>query len=188
MDGFRVYRVLAAGVVLALWAGCSVYETRYAFEPRPVDVAAAKPGAGDAEPVHTLVSVIGVRREDRKSQLPASVEVRLRVENTSPFAVTFDPASLALFSAGLERFPDPIARPEGPVDVAPSDNAVIEAFFPFPEGRGAGDFDLNGLNLRWTLEVGGHPVTGSASFLRLPTVYYGHYHYRVGIGYHRYDY
>jgi hypothetical protein len=173
--------------IAVILGGCSVYNARYVYEPRPIDIQSAKAGADEAEPARTLVTVVGVRREDPKAQLPACVEVRLRMENTSPFPVAFDPGSLALFSAGLERFPDPIVRPEGSIAVAPAGSAVIEAFFPFPDGRDPDDLDLSGLNLRWTLEVGGHAVTSSASFVCLPTAYYGRYHYRVGVGYHRYD-
>jgi hypothetical protein len=176
--------LIGAAVVLG---GCSVYNSRYVYEPRPIDVEAPRPGAEDAEPARTLVTIVGVRRADDKAQLPASVEVRLRVENTSPYPVEFDPGSLALFSAGLERFADPIVRPGTAVALEPADSAVVEAYFPFPEGRAPGDLDLSGLNLRWSLQVGGQPVTSSASFVRLPDAYYDRYHYRVGVGYHRYD-
>ena len=181
-------RVLCAAVALAVSGGCSVYDTRYLFEPRPLDVQSSKPGAAGAEPVRTLATVIGVRRRDSRSQIPASVEVRLRVDNTSPFPVSFDPGSLALFSAGLEQFPDAIARPHDPVELSPGGTAVVEAFFPLPDGRYPSDLDLSGLNLRWTLEVDGEPVTSSASFIRLPTPYYDRYDFRIGVGYHRYDY
>jgi hypothetical protein len=173
--------------VAVMLGGCSVYNSRYVYEPRPIDIEAPRPGADDAEPARTLVTVVGVRRADDKTQLPACVEVRLRVENTSPFSVAFDPESLVLFSAGLERFSNPIVRPEAPITIEPAGSAVVEAFFPFPEGRTLGELDLSGLNLRWSLQVGGQPVTSSASFVRLPNAYYDRYHYRVGVGYHRYD-
>ncbi|MHC4274733.1 MAG: hypothetical protein ACYSUR_13840 [Planctomycetota bacterium] len=173
--------------VAVMLGGCSVYNSRYVYEPRPIDIESPRPGADDAQPARTLVTVVGVRREDAEAQLPASVEVRLRVENTSPFPVVFDPGSLALFSAGLERFADPIVRPEAPIALEPAGSAVVEAFFPFPEGRTLGELDLSGLNLRWSLEVGGQAVTSSASFVQLPNAYYDRYHYRIGVGYHRYD-
>jgi hypothetical protein len=182
--GHALATLVAAG---ALLGGCSVYDQRYLYEPRPIDIQTTKPGADDAEPARTLVTVVGVRKDDSRSQLPASIEVRLRVENTSPFPVSFDPASFALFSADLERFPDPIVQPEGAVTVPPAGTAVVKAFFPFPEGRGHSDFDLSGLNLRWVLEVDGFAVTSSAGFLALPTAYYDRYHRRIGVGYQRYD-
>jgi hypothetical protein len=176
--------LVGAAVMLG---GCSVYNSRYVYAPRPIDVPAAKPGADDAEPARALVTVVGVRREDAESQLPASVEVRLRLENTSPFRLAFDPASLALISADLDRFPDPIVRPAGSIAVAPGGSAVVEAYFPFPDGRGPDDLDLSGLNVRWTVAVDGLDVTSSAGFVVLPTVYFSRYHHRIGVGYHRYD-
>ncbi len=163
-------------------SGCSVYSSRYTFDPRPVDVELAVPGAPDSEPVRTLVSVVGVRRADAASQLPASVEVRLRVENTSSYPARFDPESLALFSGGLDRFPDPIVRPAEPLDLAPNEIAVVEAYFPFPDDRKPSDLDLGGLNVRFTVQIDGHPVTRSASFTIRP-VYYERYHYGVGMRY-----
>ena len=135
----------------------------------------------------TLLSVIGVRRADNDSQLPRSVEVRLRVENTSPFRVKFDPGSVALFSAGLQRFPDPILHPPATADLGPGESVVMEAFFPFPDDESFSDFDLSGLNVRWTMDIDGHQITSSASFARLPQAYYDRYPNRIGVGYGRYD-
>ena len=106
MTVIRFKSVLVVGAAATCLNGCSTYDTRYVFDPRPVDVTAAIPGAATAEPVRTLVSVAGIRRADPASGLPVSVEVRLRLENTSAVPVSFDPASLALFSAGLKQFPD----------------------------------------------------------------------------------
>lgn len=172
---------------MLMLGGCSVYNTRYAYTPAPVDVATTRPGDGDGGPVRTLISVIGVRREDPKSELPASVEVRFRVENTSSHPVTFDPATLTLYSAGLEPFPDPIVRPGGPIELPPDGVAVVEAYFPLAGDGHPSAHDLNGLNVRWTLDIDGEPVTSSASFTRRPVPYYERYHYHIGVGYHRFD-
>ena len=173
--------VLAVAVV----GGCSVYDSRFAFDPSPVDVPASRPGSLDAEPVRTLVTVLGVRRADDRSVLPAGVEVRLRVDNTSPYDVMFDPATLVLFSAGLERFADPIAIPAEPMNLAPGGSGMIDACFPFPETGTPDDMNLSGLNIRWTLVIDGEAVTSSATFLRLPTGYYDRYPHRIGVGYQR---
>ena len=117
--------------------------------------------------------------------MPPGVEVRLRVDNTSPYQVTFDPAMLVLFSAGLERFAEPIARPAEPIDLAPGGSGMIDASFPFPETGTPEDMDLSGLNVRWTLVIDGESVTSSATFLRLPTGYYDRYPHRIGVGYQR---
>jgi hypothetical protein len=175
---------VAAAAVLG---GCSAYDLRYSFDPKPVDVLAVKPGAPETEPVRTLVSVVGIRRKDSKAQRPASVEVRLRLENTSPFTVRFDPASLLLFSAGLEQFPDPILSLPAPTAISPAESVAVEALFPMPDGRYPSEIDLGGFNVRWTIDIDGQPVTSSVTFTRLPTAYYDRYHYRIGVGYHRYD-
>ncbi len=174
--------VLAAALV----GGCSVYDSRYAFDPGPVDVPAARPGAPDAEPVRTLVTVLGVRRADDRSTTPPGVDVRLRVDNTSPYPVTLDPAKLVLFSAGLERFAEAIVVPAGPIDLAPGGSGIIDASFPYPEAGTPDEMDLSGLNLRWTLVIDGESVTSSATFGRLPRGYYDRHPYRIGVGFQRY--
>lgn len=172
-------------VAVIMVGGCVPYEDPFAFEPHPADVTAARPGA-DVEPVRTLVSILGVHRPDaRDPGKPPAIEVRLRVENTSPFPVTFDPGSLVLFSGGLARFPDPIVAPGEPVDVATGGSVVVDASFPFP-GDGTPDgTDMSGLNLRWTLVIDGQPVTSSATFARQPSDW--DYAQRgIGVGYQRY--
>ncbi len=170
--------------------GCAGYEDPYAFEPHPADVVAARPGAADAEPVRVLVSILGVHQPD-KTDLPVSptLTIRLRVENTSPFPVTFDPGSLVLFSGGLVRFPDPIVDPGEPVDIEPGRSTAVDAGFPFPGEGAPGGTDMSGLNLRWTLVIDGQPVTSSASFLRtFPNACYCYHcpRHGIGVGYQRY--
>ncbi|MHC4219323.1 MAG: hypothetical protein ACYSU7_12820 [Planctomycetota bacterium] len=179
--------LLMLAAMAAALGGCSVYSTRYVYEPEPADVESARPGADEADPAQTLVTIVGVRRADERSQLPASVEVRLQLNNTSPFPVTFDPATLALTGGGSDRFPDPIVRPEGVVTLAPQDTAVVDAFFPFPAGRSAEDLDLSALDLQWIVKLDGDAVASSAGFTVLPTGYYDRYPRRVGVGYQRYD-
>ncbi len=173
-------------LVAAVVGGCSVYDSRYAFDPGPVDVPASKPGALDAEPVRTLVTILGVRRAEDRSTSPPGVDVRLLVDNTSPYPVTLEPAKLVLFSAGLERFADAIVRPAGPMELAPGESGTIDASFPFPEAGTPEDMDLSGLNVRWTLVIDGESVTSSATFGRLPRGYYDRHPHRIGIGYQRY--
>ncbi len=185
MVGSATKTLLPVAVAVVVAGGCSVYDSSYVFDPGPIDVTADGPGADD-EPIHVLVKVVGVRRPDKESQLPASVEVRLRLENTSRSPVTLEPASLVLFSGDLSRFPDPILRPATLLTVAPSESAIVEAYFPFPDGRRASDVDLSGLNLRWTVSIDGHPVTSSASVQRRPLGYYDRYPHRIGVGYQAY--
>ena len=175
-------------VAVTVLDGCVAYGGPYAFAPHPADVTAARPGVSDAEPVRMLVSILGVNRHaENESHDRPTLKIRLRVENTTSFPVTFDPGSLVLFSGSLEKFPDPTVEPRGPVEVAPGGSTVVEACFPFPgEGTPQGT-DMSGLNLRWTVVIDGQPVTSSASFIRqLPDVYYDYPHRGIGVGYHRY--
>ncbi len=172
-------------VVVGGPGGCAVYDGWYLYEPRPLEVTAGVPGETGGEPLRTLITVVGVRRADRGSGLPASVEVRLHLENTRSEPVTFDPGTLALFSADLSRFPDPITVPAERLELAAGETAVVRAYFPFPENRRR--LDLSGLNVRWTLDVGGRPVTSSASFTRRRELYYPRHDFHFGIGYHRFN-
>lgn len=187
MNRLQVFRCAAAGAA-ALAAGCSVYDHRYEYQPGPKDVEAAVPGASDQQPVRVLVSVMGVRRPGSKVEMPASVEVRLRIENFSDSDVLIDPATFALFSSDLQQFPAPHSVPAEPLQLLPRQSAVVTSFFPFPEEKVPGGYDLNGLNVRWTLYIGERPVTSSASFSRLPEAYYERYPVGIGVGYQRYDY
>ncbi len=175
--------LLICGLLAA--AGCSVYDSRYVFGPGPADVAAFRPGAGEPS-VQVLVTVPGVRRADKKAGTPACVEVRLRLDNTSSAAATFDPRSLSLFSAGLERFPDPSVHPQQVLELAPGNSELVDACFPFPEGRRPSDMNLEGLNVRWEILFEGQAITSSATFTRQPTGYYDRYPYRIGVGFMAY--
>lgn len=180
----RTIRLLLLVAVIAP-GGCAASDP-WTFEPHPADVTAARPGA-DAEPVHTVVSILPMRRPDDKGPAgPPGLSVRIRVENTSPFPVTFDPGSMVLLSGGLVRFHDPIVEPPGPRDLPPGGNALLDARFPFPGDGTAAGTDLSGLDLRWTLVIDGHPVTSSASFTRQPPEYLSMPSRGVGVGYQRY--
>jgi hypothetical protein len=183
-------RAAAAAVLLgATLGGCSVYDRSYSYSPLPVEVRTilAEP---EESPVRTLATVIGVRRRSEEDRLPASVEVRLRVENGSTFEVVFDPASLRLVASNVEAFPTPILEPEDVLHVAPGEDAIISAYFPFPEDRYPGPFDLTGLNLEWILQVGEVTRTQSATFHRVRyDPYYYHYHpYHPRYGHYGYPY
>lgn len=188
---FKPVQILAVALAAsASLGGCSLYRPGYYFEPRPVDVEVAVPDAPDAEPAHILVTVFGIRRADDEQQLPESIEVRLRIENTSPYALSFDPSTLTLFSADLAQFANPIARPPGSTEALPGASAVVDAFFAFPPGTGRHDFDLSGLNLRWTIQINDTPITSTADFVRrreyYPDRYYPYSHFHFGLGLHYY--
>ena len=63
-------------VAVGLAGGCSVYDSRYIFDPAPAEVASSGAGTADEQPARTLVSILGVRRPDKESDLPAGVDAR----------------------------------------------------------------------------------------------------------------
>jgi hypothetical protein len=148
--------------LLALACACSAYDARYDFEPRPFELGHVLPGGADRA-ASVLVSVVGVRKRDPERQLPASVEIRLRVDSQSDDEVRLEPDALQLFAANLEAFPAPLV-PDGALVVAGHGSGLLTAYFPFPDDEVPGTYDLGGLGLRWTLTIGGHPSTGNATF------------------------
>ncbi|MBI1370648.1 MAG: hypothetical protein GC162_18580 [Planctomycetes bacterium] len=155
---------LLTGVSLA---GCStaVYNTDYTYRPRPLEVPMA---VGDQTQVRALATIVGLRNETDAA--PAAIDVRLRLDNVTDQPARFDPAALALFDAAIKQFDPPTVAPAGVQTIAPGQSATIEAAFPLPgsglyTNRG---FDLDGLNLRWTVTVGSQSLSHSATFLRKP--------------------
>lgn len=147
-------------VLLLLSACTSTYDSRYRFRPHPAEVR-----LGDAD-ARTLVSVVGVR--NARNDQPRSVEIALRIENRGGDTLALDPATLELTSGGLERFPRPVIDPPGRIEIRPGSDAQITALFPYPTDE-RGDprrLDLNGMNLRWTLERNGERIAQSATFDR----------------------
>ncbi|MEE9211563.1 MAG: hypothetical protein V3U29_02815 [Phycisphaeraceae bacterium] len=185
-------RAKALGTVLigslTVAAGCSAYHSGYYYAPKPADLFVA--AAADETPgtAHLLVSVIGVRRADKKAGEPASVEVRMRVVNTGERPVSLEPGSLELVSGDLERFDTPRVEPAAGLSVAPGETGLVTALFDFPEGKRPRDVDLDTLSLNWTLRLGDEPVRGTTTFTqRYPYYHHGYYH-RYPYGYYRHHF
>src|SRR6185437_10043822 len=128
----RLTWFVSAPLLLAMIGGCSTYVSRYDFAPRPA-FAEIRSNFPDqpATPVMAVASVIGVRRASSDENLPASVEVRLRVDNNGTKPVTFDPQSMELIDGQLLKFPPPLVRPSQPVVLNPKLSEVVTAYFPF---------------------------------------------------------
>ena len=163
---------------LPLLCGCSAYDTAYEFEPRPLEFAHVLPGAADRA-ASVLVTVVGVRKRDADQGIPASVELRLRVDSSTDPEITLDPSAVQLFAANLLEFPPPTS-PEGPLAVPARGSGTLTVLFPFPDGKVPGGYDLEGLSARWTLMIADQPSTGNATFTRSSRD--GGY-YPVGIGF-----
>jgi hypothetical protein len=149
-------------IAAMLAGGCSAY-TEHRYRPHPASSEITIGPATDAQPVQALATVVGVRKEGAR-EYPATVEVRFALENNTPVPVRFEPDSLELRGADLERFAPPIVVPDGPAVVPPGERATWTAHFPFAGRQVPGNHDLSGLNLRWRITVGDQPVTRSVSF------------------------
>lgn len=167
--------------------GCSTYDRSYAFTPGVID---DKVVLKDAQPngvVRTLASVGGVRRGDSDEQEPAAIEVRFRIENDSSVEAVIKPGSLRAVPASLELL-DPAIIAEGNTVAPPNSSTMFVAWFPFPEGKSASDYDLSGLNVSWTISIAGENTSQSASFTQQRPVYryYHSYPYSYHYGSYRY--
>jgi hypothetical protein len=154
--------------------GCArTYHWAYEYQPRPMAVSVVSPPASEAQPLHVLVTVIGVRTDSAKEH-PATVEVRLQLENATDEAAAIVPGSLELHSANLRPFDAPKLPEPRMLAAAPGQVAPFTVYFPFTGGDVPGGHDLNGLSLRWTVQLGEQTFTRSVTFTRRepPRPYY----------------
>jgi len=171
---FRRCSVLLAASFIALLAGCSQYNYDYQYAPRPAIANIPSPNTQQSTPpVAVQISVIGVRYDDSRDNIPPSVEIRLRMDNNGPNTVTFDPHSLSLVNGELMQFMPPIVQPPQAATLPPATSTVYSAFFPFPTGHSYYDIDMESLQLRWLLQLDGKKVGQIVDFHR----YYNNYYY-----------
>jgi hypothetical protein len=156
---------------LPLVVGCSQYVSDVSFVPRPAvaDVPPTPPQT--ISPVSALASVIGVRYDDPRDQIPSSIEVRLRLDNNGPGSVVFSPTTMELSNGELQKYPPPIINPPDPVPLSPGQSAYVTAYFPFPPGHSYYDTDYSSLQLRWQVQIAGK-VVGQGAYFRQTYPYY----------------
>lgn len=142
--------------------GCasSPYSDEFRYQPRPVVVNMTAPDA-DGSSVRAMATIIGLRRPVEEQ--PASIDVRLMIENTGGAPARFDPAALNLVDAALAPFPRPTVDPPEGFDIAPGQSLTVNARFPIDD---RGSYDLDGLNLRWSITSKAHTLSSSATFNR----------------------
>ena len=167
----RIYpRLLVLALAAPLLAGCaqSQYVPEYAFYPQPAAVEVANPtGPQNRQvPLTVLANVLGIRNADPNSHIPYSVAIRLRFENNGPSRVVFDPRTLELTNGELRAFPPPQTDPGRVLVSAPGERKELTAYFPFPPGTTARDWDLKRLRLRWRVNINDYPVLQTAYFER----------------------
>lgn len=154
-------------LLAGLMVGClGTYYSAYRYKPRPVARIVPAPEQSEQAAGRVLASIIGVRRATGDIPHPASVEVRLRIENRGDQTITLLPASLELVTAGLRDFPQPAIEPSPPITIPPGHTQTITAYFPFPAGAEPEAFDLGGLNLSWRLRIDGRTIQQSVTFTR----------------------
>lgn len=167
--------------------GCArTYHWAYQYEPRPVTVSVTAEPASEAQPLLVTVTVIGVRTDSAKEH-PATIEVRMRVENQTAAPVAMLSAPMVLRSADLEEFGPPMFSPTDALDIPPGQESQFTAYFPFRSGEIPGGHDLEGLSLQWTMRLGEEQLTRSMTFSRRePARYYDDPgpHFGVGVHYH----
>lgn len=152
-----------------------MYISAYQYTPEIQEVTVFSSDTQNAEAARVLVSVVGVSRGDDESGIPPAVEIRLRFENHSAGAIAVNPAECRLFAADLREFPPPSAEPDGTIELEPGESVVITVRFPFPGGEIPGRFDLDGLNVRWSIQIDGVDRAQSATFNRLREMHYNSY-------------
>lgn len=171
---------LASALLLAGLCSCASspwYEHRFAPAPLETQVATqAVPGAL----VRALVTVIGIERA--KEGVKDHVVVRMRLENLGSVPARLAADSLGLVSADLKPFPPGMARAPEMAEIAPGTDWTVDCAFEFPDGTRPRDFDLSGLNLRFSLMFGDQRVTTGMTFQRVDWDYVNPYYPQMTVG------
>jgi len=167
-------RITGVLVVACLWslAGCSAYDARYVYQPRPNETVVQLEDDPDAAPLRMLSSIVGVRLPTKEAGNSKFVEAAILLDNTSSLTIEFDPTTVALFSGDAKRFPSPGVTDKEKTSIEPGQSVRVTLLFPFPKGQHQDTVDLNGLNLRWAIEHDGQSYYQSATFDRRPTQTY----------------
>jgi hypothetical protein len=145
------------------------YRPDYRYGPNPAVVDIFSAASPESSPTLTaFVSLVGVRQAEPHSNIPPSVEVRLKLDNHSSQPVSVDPASLELETGELRPLPSPILEPATLLEVQPGQSGQVTAYFPFPPNTSYRTIDINHFRVRWHVQIGQQPVSQMAYFDRIP--------------------
>lgn len=180
-------------VLVVLLSGCSTYLSYHQYTPQPGEINFDANQEDAQHDARAIVSVLGVRRSVEGMPKHRAVDLKLRIENLSQSPITFDPGRMVLLSSLLNVLPGPHDAPK-PAVIPPGGELTQQLTFLFPTDT-LGSNDLEGFNLRLTLEIDSRRITRSISFTReynsrddryYYQPYYFHEHY--DFLYHRYRY
>ena len=129
-------------------------QRRLSIRPEPLETL-VEDGEGGPVVARVLVGIPGAEREGRSQDGMPLLLVRLRIENKSEAALTFDPARALLLGSDLARFgaarleaPEPT---EEPVRIEPGESRGMLLRFPFPRDGSLDAPLLTGVNLQFEL-------------------------------------
>lgn len=148
---------------LLLLPACTSTRLSHRYRPSPADLPAV--GTSGVAAARVLVSVVAVERFEQRQDEDWGVTLRLRLENGGERPLSLRTDDLLLVDAALNPFGRP--WPEtAPAPVAPRNVGTVQLWFPLPAGADLRDVDLEGLNLRFTLDDGQSRRTLAAGFDR----------------------
>jgi len=178
-------RPRAAWAVVALASlaatGCTSLSS-YRFGPSPQTQELRVEGQ-ETPFARAQVSSLGIER-DADGALAMRFRFRVRNPGDEPIRIRTD--AFELVDAALQPFGAGRVAPPGAgadIEVAPGATALFDVAFPFPEGRGPGDLQLDGLSLEWRVRTSKREYTANLYFARLVRVYAYDPWYSIYVGY-----
>ena len=154
-------RLALAIVAVSLLAGCATKEAApYLPTLAPLELSTGE----DAGALGALLSVAATQAS---GEGPARIELRLRLDNDGPRAVTLAPDALEVLTADLGSLGAPEWAPATPISVPPGASATVKALFSLPAGLDVRSESLRALNVRIALEVAGARQVRAVTFARV---------------------
>lgn len=129
---------------------CQATSVAYRFTPSPLEALVQEPESGDLV-ARVLVGVPGAERRGQERDGYPELLVRVRVENKSANALTFDPDRTVLIGSDTAVFGRPTAVPPGSMTILPGESNGTLLRFPFPREGSLEAPLLTGVNLQFEL-------------------------------------
>lgn len=165
-------------------SGCTSLSS-YRFGPSPQTQELRVEGQ-ETPFARAQVSSLGIEK-DADGALAMRFRFRVRNPGDEPIRIRTD--AFELVDAALQPFGAGRVTPPAPdttnaeIEVAPGAAALFDVAFPFPEGKGPGDLQLDGLSLEWRVRTSEREYTANLYFARLVRVYAYDPWYSFYVGY-----